>query len=1300
MRARVPSGNVRTKSRAHRGLVGAATVIALCAAALVTAGVPAAQATQATGNDVAAWSPGYAWTYATTFVYNDPATPTNVTITENVTDTVVGQTTFNGQDAYMLNTTGTITGGSGSTAVSGVGTANLKSFSGTITGDRIVRRSDLALLEEHQTQNLNATASVSIISTGITATIDLTMTPNPGWKIHDFPLNSGDGWTTNTDIVYTGGFNYDAGSLGGTGSSPFDGDLPLNAPANVTNETINVPIASNVATNKISTTSTTADGTTSDISWWSPTYKNDAEETLVLPLSGAQLTIQRNLSGASFPSGPQFTATATPSLSCAGGTTTVSGALSTGASGVPVTVKVDEGALNAGQGPSATTTTGTNGAYSVAVAVPADNDGLSKNGSRANWGILVTAPSIANSVGATTVVVTPVDCSSIAYTGATSAPVSGAATVSAQLTDLAGASAGGRTVTFSLGGGGSVTGITNGSGVATATLPMTGAVRNTTVTASYAGAADLAAASASSAFAVQVNPTNTTVLPSETTAILGDSVTFSATVTPVVGTHPTGGVQFTVDGSAFGAPVAINGSGTAVSPGISTLGLGNHTVTATYNGDASFGSSISATQTFRVRVPLLNTSENISVTPNSTVYGQQVTLGSHISTTSGSGDVATNGSVTFSEGGTNFGTAAVDASGDATLTTTTIPVGAHSIVATYSGNDEYNGAASSPSSLTVAKSDTTSALTGDDLTTVSGQAVNYSVAVAPVAPGTGVPTGTAQLVVDGSNTGSAVALVGGVANFDAVTSFLTGSHTVAVNYSGDSNYKASSDSLHQTVTSADTTTALTISPSPSSEDQTVNITANVGAVAPGSGAATGLVDFTSDGDPIGSASLTPSSGGAHATLQTDTLAPGSHTIVATYEGDNDYNGSVSDPKSQTVIAGAAVVDTTTVVHSSDNPSTYGEFVSYTASVTAADGTAPSGAIQFSVDGTNIGDPVQVGSDGTAQSPLLASPEPGDHSVIAGFVGNPGYANSGDFLAQTVSDAGSAIAVSSSNASSSYGQGVTFSATVSTPQSGVGTPGGKVQFRVDGVAVGGAVTLSGGQATSATVSNLTPGTHTVTANYAGDAHFLPALDTTTQNVGTVSTTTALVATPSAVNFGQTVSLTASVTPGSTGLGAPTGTVTFTDGSTTLGTAVVGASGTNGTASIAVSTLGGGSHTIKATYSGSASFAGSASANSTVTVARLATTITAQPALIKLIPPLALPLGQLKINLNSANGPVAGVPVTFTVGNATVCTTTTDAYGVANCNALPQLVTLTLLGYKANFAGTGDYLPSSATGVIIH
>ncbi|MCW2753462.1 MAG: hypothetical protein JWQ32_873, partial [Marmoricola sp.] len=290
MRARVSSAGTQSKrpARRSRGLAVITTVIALCTAVLVSAGIAPAQATQASGDDVAAWNNGWSWTYATSFRYFDPTTPTDVTINENVTYTVSDRETFNGYDAYKLNITGTITGGSGSTNTGSTGTATLKNFSGTVTGTRYVRVSDLALLQENQHQNLSATATVSIISTGITAVIDLQLTPTPSWKVHDFPVSPGDLWQNNMNIAYTGGFSYNAGSLGGTGSSPFNGTLPFVAPVNVTSEVISPGIASNLTTDKVSSVS--ADGQTSDVSWWSPTYKNDAKEILVLPLSGAQLT--------------------------------------------------------------------------------------------------------------------------------------------------------------------------------------------------------------------------------------------------------------------------------------------------------------------------------------------------------------------------------------------------------------------------------------------------------------------------------------------------------------------------------------------------------------------------------------------------------------------------------------------------------------------------------------------------------------------------------------------------------------------------------------------------------------------------------------------------------------------------------------------------------------------------------------------------------------------------------------------------------------------------------------------------
>jgi hypothetical protein len=67
----------------------------------------------------------------------------------------------------------------------------------------------------------------------------------------------------------------------------------------------------------------------------------------------------------------------------------------------------------------------------------------------------------------------------------------------------------------------------------------------------------------------------------------------------------------------------------------------------------------------------------------------------------------------------------------------------------------------------------------------------------------------------------------------------------------------------------------------------------------------------------------------------------------------------------------------------------------------------------------------------------------------------------------------------------YGQALTFTATVSPASSGGPTPGGTVQFQVDGVNLGPAVTLVNGAATSIATSTLGAGTHKVTAVYSGD-----------------------------------------------------------------------------------------------------------------------------------------------------------------------------------------------------------------------
>jgi len=96
-----------------------------------------------------------------------------------------------------------------------------------------------------------------------------------------------------------------------------------------------------------------------------------------------------------------------------------------------------------------------------------------------------------------------------------------------------------------------------------------------------------------------------------------------------------------------------------------------------------------------------------------------------------------------------------------------------------------------------------------------------------------------------------------------------------------------------------------------------------------------------------------------------------------------------------------------------------------------------------------------------------------------------------------------VAVSSSPNPSTYGQPVTFTATVSkrAGDAGSATPSGTVQLKVDGFNLDSLVTLVGQADRSAIAtwqltSLLSAGSHTVTAVYSGDANFLGSTGTLT------------------------------------------------------------------------------------------------------------------------------------------------------------------------------------------------------------
>ncbi len=476
------------------------------------------------------------------------------------------------------------------------------------------------------------------------------------------------------------------------------------------------------------------------------------------------------------------------------------------------------------------------------------------------------------------------------------------------------------------------------------------------------------------------------------------------------------------------------------------------------------------------------------------------------------------------------------------------------------------------------------------------------------------PTGTVNFKDGGTTFGGCGAQPlsgsGNTKTATCVTSALAlGSHSIVATYSGDgSNASSSSPTLTQVVNSggpAPSTTTLASSMNPAPVGALVRFTATVTGTAP-TGTVT-LKDGTVTIPSCSAAFLTGAGNVKTASCFVFGLALGTHSIVATYNGDANNAPSSSAPLSQVI--GSGGTSTTTALGSSANPSTYGAPVTVTATVT---GNLPGGTVAFKDGASAIAgctaQPLSGGGNSPKATCTTSSLSVGTHSITGAYGGDANnLASTSAPLSQVVNQASTTTTLQSSLNPSNQGQGVTFTATVN----GV-APGGNVTFKdgVNTIAGCTAQALSGGgnspQATC-TTSALTVGTHSLTAVYNGDTNNLTSTSTTLSQVvnsgGGSSTTTALASSLNPANQGQSVTLTATVT----GTALPTGTVAFMDG----GSAIAGCTaqpltggGNTPTATCTTSALTAGTHSLTAVYSGDAN-------NLTSTSATLSQVINAGP-----------------------------------------------------------------------------------------
>jgi large repetitive protein len=509
------------------------------------------------------------------------------------------------------------------------------------------------------------------------------------------------------------------------------------------------------------------------------------------------------------------------------------------------------------------------------------------------------------------------------------------------------------------------------------------------VEASYSGDEDDAGSNASLLQVVGQVPTETTIASSSPTSTYGQSVALRATVTTTAtaGVDPTGTVTFydyqTNPIATVGAST-VDGTTTA-SLNVSSLMGGLHSITATYNGDQTFGSS-SSDAPVHLDVAEAPTIVTVASSADSTIVGQPVVF----TVTINSSAAGETGTVQFVDNGLMIGSGTVSG-GQATFETESLTLGAHPMTAVYEGDDDFVGSSSTNTVIqTIDQASSSTEVSSSHDPVLVGQAVAYTATVGVDAPGSGTPTGSVSF----SDGGSPIPTCQGLALPPGPPLSVTCSQAYDTNvgrritatYSGDADFSTSTGAMAETVSPVSTSTTVVSSPSASTSGQSVTLTATV---APTSGTAIpdGTVTFSANGTALGSSTLSNTDGVTTASMLLTTLPVGSDPVIASYGGGAGFLASSSTSAATVAVSRAS---TTLGLLGSANPSVPGQSVTLTATVFPTTGSGETGTVRFFDNGTRIG----LATVSNAQATLTVSTLPaGDDSISAVYSGDGNFVGS-------------------------------------------------------------------------------------------------------------------------------------------------------------------------------------------------------------------------------------------------------------------------------------------------------------------
>jgi len=331
------------------------------------------------------------------------------------------------------------------------------------------------------------------------------------------------------------------------------------------------------------------------------------------------------------------------------------------------------------------------------------------------------------------------------------------------------------------------------------------------------------------------------------------------------------------------------------------------------------------------------TATTVTAAPSPGIAGGPETITATVKVTAGSGTPT--GTVTFTSGVTQLGSAPLSAAGTATITPA-LAQGSYQIVATYSGDSNNSGSASAPLALTVVPAATETALTVSPNPALVQVPITFT---AQVLGNGGAATGSVNFLANGTVIGAGTLNASGKATF-TTAALAAGTYSITATYTGDANNGNSTSSpTSLTISLATTAAAITVSPNPALVGAAITITVKVTG---NGGTPTGSVNFIVNGTTLNTATLA----GGTASFTTSTLAPGTYSITASYLGDAADSPSTSTSINETV----GLIPTSTSLGSSVTPGPPPQVVLVATVLNNGAGIPPTGTVAFMSGATQVG----------------------------------------------------------------------------------------------------------------------------------------------------------------------------------------------------------------------------------------------------------------------------------------------------------------------------------------------------------